>query len=246
MRFLKKNPQTISLRVLGGYTLFHYACQMGCLKITLALLHHKRDFLNHATIDGCTALHLACQNGHLDIVFVLLKKGAILESNAFFGNTPLHLACQNGHLKIAQTLLRYGSNPTLKNDEGNTPLHLACNCGQTNIIKMLLEECRLEIDVPGAYGNTPLMIACNSEVAQQNSNIFKLLLSKGASLKQTNIDGDTALDLAVINQNFTAVEEIRGFTKNKNFATKFFNPCIYSPVSKGKPILEVENYPNGV
>ncbi|MEU7582255.1 ankyrin repeat domain-containing protein [Streptomyces sp. NPDC041068] len=79
--------------------------------------------------DGTTALYAASVHGAADTVRVLLRAGALpdTESRGPTGGTPLCGAAAWGHLDTVRELLAHGADPNLREDggSGGSPLRWA-------------------------------------------------------------------------------------------------------------------------
>jgi ankyrin repeat protein len=129
-KLLLSKGANVNAQTKDGITTLHAATQKGCVKVIEALLEHNADVNCTVKTDigsECygTPLHIAAQNGHLEIVKVLLKFGAIIDSQDECGRTALHLASRAGHEQIVTALLKHGSDINMLSKDSCTPLHSA-------------------------------------------------------------------------------------------------------------------------
>lgn len=135
-----------------------------------------------------TALSAALENGHLELAEFLVSKGAD-------PNRGRILVCevQEGNARCVEWLLAAGA------DEGlSDALSCASSNGYLGMVELLLEHGadpnptdpdRLKYSGPV----TPLMCAAE----QGYERVVKILLEHGANPSITNVQGQTALDLAI-------------------------------------------------
>ena len=74
---------------------------------------------------GSTLLTLAASRGHSAAVWVLLDRGADVNSQSDTGGTALHHATFFGHAETVRILLARGADPEVTNNRGQTPLDVA-------------------------------------------------------------------------------------------------------------------------
>ena len=72
----------------------------------------------------------------------------------------------------------------------DSTLHWASSLNSIGVARLLLTS-GIDVDIRNLEGQTPLHIACNGI----NTQMIQLLLSEGASLKATDINGKTPRDL---------------------------------------------------
>lgn len=144
-----------------------------------------------------TPLTLGAKNGHTAVVCLLLSRGAKLkESPALFE------AVRGGHVSIVKMLLKHGDirdpRPAPLGDE--SLLMDAVSSGRLGVVKALLEggysaNFRLQHISDGQvfYESNPLLV---SAVCSGNLPLAKLLLSYGADVNATGMDGRTPLQWA--------------------------------------------------
>ncbi|XP_069765354.1 NF-kappa-B inhibitor beta-like [Narcine bancroftii] len=167
------------------------------------------DFLNLQNDMRQTALHLAVILGRPELIKKLVAAGANLLLQEKDGNTALHLACKEMALACVQALLfhhsshlKYSSfsDPSqfrqqlhFYNYQGFMPLHVAALLNDVQIVEYLLH---FEVDVNAkekCAGRTALHLG----VEQQNRQIVKLLLNRGADVHAQMYNSCTPICLAV-------------------------------------------------
>lgn len=144
------------------------------------------------TKDNGNVLAAAVRKGQKDMVAYLIEKGADVDTGNYLGS-PLCFTCKEGNLEIARMLIDNDAEIEYDSPFG-TPLIIATANGHSEIVKLLLEN-DADIDCRTFPANeTPLMIAATNG----NTEIARILIEKHASIDLTNVTGDDALTLAVI------------------------------------------------
>jgi len=133
------------------------------------------------------------------------------------GNTALNLLCQVTHYladlnpSLAEELIDAGANINQPNQSGKTPLMSFASVG--NEMKYGIAELLLDNDANITYvdqlGNTALIYAAGNADHMSGKKIVSLILEKDKStLDLVNNAGQTAMDLAIQQNNEAAVKEL--------------------------------------
>ncbi|GAV91111.1 cNMP_binding domain-containing protein/Ion_trans domain-containing protein/DUF3354 domain-containing protein/Ank_2 domain-containing protein [Cephalotus follicularis] len=144
---------------------------------------------NESDNNGRTALHIAACKGSENCVLLLLDYGADPNCRDSDGNVPLWEAILNGHEHVVILLVENGANIN-SGDVG----HFACTAAEQNSLNLLMEIDRYggDVTLPRSNGATALHIA----VCEDNTEIVKYLLSKGADIDKPDVHSWTPSDLA--------------------------------------------------
>ena len=144
-------------------------------------------------------------NGFTPLMYLIVKKqydyirqhidDLVINSSSENGWTALMLAVTRGNSHIIELLLEYGADVTAESDDGYTALSLAFNGKSDSIIDLLLKwKADINQETSGTNDDTILTSAI---INRNDTNMIKLILSKGANVNQENIHGYTPLITAI-------------------------------------------------
>lgn len=174
--------------------------------------------------DGQTPLHLASIAGHADIVTFLLDRGASIESRCFHDNTPLLAATRSARFLVMDRLLERGASPEARGRDRLNAMALAVSTKDRRCVEVLLRhsspatrrtnasigaavaahvgdlsilECLLEQAENGAEVKARHMLMISIALSQQNDDIMRLLIRKGADIDCVDHNGKGLLQAVV-------------------------------------------------
>lgn len=161
--------------------------------------------LNPSAFDPTT---LAINNGAaLDVVkFLLDQKGNDVNKITHDGRIYLHWAANKGNIELVDYLIKKGANINLEDTHDTTPLVFAANGGQNNVA--LFETFfKAGLDPKKKYKNnaTLLMLAIPND---KDLSLTNYLVSKGLSLKEVDVEGNTVFDYAARTGNITNLKTL--------------------------------------
>jgi uncharacterized protein len=177
---------------------------------------NKRDKEGDSPLPASFDSNLAKYPNENEMVFkALVKAGADLNSRNKDGRTILALAAWRGacdscepRLQLVRTLLASGADVNAQDAQKKTPLLLAVEGGygsNPNLFSTLVSTliaAGADVNLPDKDGETPLMGATGYTIARSNyggtPSVVQLLLKAGAKVNAKNINGDTALTVAVL------------------------------------------------
>jgi uncharacterized protein len=184
-----------AVRSSDGYTLLHYAAEIGDAKLVKFLVSKGAE-LNSTLQRGDTPLSTAISFGKKDVILALLDLG--VDPNYKLGE--LDYKRSHFHYYIIKTrkidkvvfdlFINKGADLESRDSFNETPLISAAGLdfSMTDTAKFLIKA-GADIKASGKGGTTPLMAA----VYIRNIDLIKTLLKAGAPVDQKNDDGNTAL-----------------------------------------------------
>ena len=175
------------------------------LKDVKKLVEADPAIVNIQNSDGETPLFVAVHEEHPEIVTYLIENGAdVNHKSTKDGWTVLHIACFLKNAEIVNILLDNNVDINVTSNTGATPLYLVCEHGSHNdmsidiIYDLILAAEELGvlaqyINKKEEHGYFPLYVACKNG----DNDIVELLLEKGANLDEKNEQRQTALIIAI-------------------------------------------------
>ncbi|XP_048251276.1 inversin-like [Haliotis rufescens] len=153
--------------------------------------------------DGYNILHFACIRGHLETVeFVLSLNEVDINRRGEGSKTPVMRAAELGHREVAGLLVSKGADVSLVDEDGYNTLHFACLGGHLETVEFVLSLNVVDINSRGLKSRTPVMWAA----MKGNSDVVKLLVSKGADVSLVDVDGGNILHFACLGGQLETVE----------------------------------------
>lgn len=213
---LENEPYVVKMQDFKGDTALHLMVSSDNANAVKWLLNNGAN-PKTPNKEGDTPLHLAASYGNVKVAQLLLAKGSDTEAvnklaNKPFnnstpfesytqtlfrlntnsqGNTSLHLAVLNGHHEMVELLLDHRASITAMNGMGSTPLKLAVITDKVAMAQLLLDKGAVDTinmgDIP------PL----HQAIDQDNFDMVKLLLERGANIEATDRDQNTPLQKTI-------------------------------------------------
>ncbi|MDR0403047.1 MAG: ankyrin repeat domain-containing protein [Treponema sp.] len=144
--------------------------------------------------DGYTVYHYAAQEGYSGYIEYLAGKRADVNAKNNSGAAPLHEAARNGQLYAMEQLVAAGADVNAQDAKGNTPMHLAIPLEQHRAAVSLLLNRGANPNLRDEHGEIPLQVVIT---LHRDYEIVEDLLLGGSEVSNRNIDGKTALYMAV-------------------------------------------------
>ena len=182
-----KIPQTVD-----GSTPFCMAAFRGHVEVCRLLMKY---FTDKNPLDR-GLLNAAASCGQLDVCNLLMENCVDKNDIDDCVRIPLHAAAFSGYEKIVGLFMANIVDKNLRDNEGrtfSTPLLTAIKGENLNVCKLLIEDYKVDVNIPDHSGMTPLHLA--SKMGQLE--ICKLLCKYMPDKNTLDSDGKTPLDLAV-------------------------------------------------
>jgi len=179
-------------------------------------IHQIRNLLEKGFPVDCSDLHgssslmWAASQGRERSVKFLVDCGAYINFQNSCGETPLFKAVENSHISIVQYLAQLGANVNIPNIDGVTPLHIACSMGVTDIVTLLVKYGAF-VHAEDDEGDTCLHYAVRE--GKEDVVLFIVIIAPQLA-NAANVDGETALDLAVDLNEWKIATILKPFTIN--------------------------------
>ena len=139
------------------------------------------------------------------------------------GESLIHFAAELDENHIIRFIIENGADVNTKSAYGmETPIHRATMSGNQEIVR-LLWGCGADINAPRNGGETPLMIATKN----LDLSMVYLLIRLGADVKVTDLNGQSASDLAIAH----GANEIFDMLRDREAGVEF-------PMIKGFPYFK--------
>lgn len=188
------------------------ACETDNLEMLIeALATNPVDTLS--SLQAYTPLMVAANRGALKLVNHLLSVGANINAQSEGGFTALMLAIigynemnrlrklehdsSDPSMEVIKALIAAGADVNIATDGGNTAIQEAALQGNVAITKLLIEK-GANVNAVNQWNETPLFI-CG--LAKGSAEVAQLLLDAGADKTMKDVDGKTAVDMALQNTN---------------------------------------------
>ena len=195
-------------------------------------------------------LNEIAQHGNIEAFYSLIIREdvRILEDidELPFVDTPLHIAASAGspeHVQFAMEMMRLKPSFARKlNLNGYSPIHLALQERHTQMARRLLQVDGDLVRVKGKEGRTPLhdVAAAAAATEQHLDLLFKFLSYCPNSIEDVTIQNQTALHIALENNNLGAFKLLVGWVREN----KSENAILNWQDENGNTILHVAVYNN--
>ncbi|KAJ3215493.1 hypothetical protein HDU67_000351 [Dinochytrium kinnereticum] len=168
------------------------------------LSHYHGDFEGPNGEHRQTALMIAAKKGKVEACRALLQTRKVsIGARDATGLTALHIASGCNKPEIIQLLLEAGADPEIRTDKGLTCLAMAASHGAADCIPILGRVANLEAKCTDKE-LTPLGMA----IVRGHSTAIPPLLECGASLTNLEVNGITAVTLALSSHSWKELELI--------------------------------------
>ncbi|WP_341748488.1 ankyrin repeat domain-containing protein [Candidatus Tisiphia endosymbiont of Dascillus cervinus] len=186
------------IRATDGTSPMYVAMQKKQIAVVKELLARGAD-VNIPSEEGWYLWHGLSYQGFLDIMQLLfLKNPDINLKTADAGQyTALWLASQQGHIETVKWLAELGADVNIaRQRDGTTALQTAIVNNHLPVIKVLVEECKADINKTNLDGASPLYYSLGYWHQAYKLAITKFLLEHNANIHAKTIFGDQPIHRA--------------------------------------------------
>ncbi|KAJ1400806.1 PGG domain [Sesbania bispinosa] len=158
-------------------------------------------------------MKIAAQEGDINLLYTLIQEDPyVLEriDSIPFVETPLHIAASFGNLQFATEIMRLKPFAWKLNQQGFSPIHLAMDHGQKRMVLRFVDMDNNLVRVKGREGFTPLHFASQTGDIDLLSNFLSACPD---SIEDVTVRSETALHIAVKNQQYKALQVLVGWLK---------------------------------
>lgn len=182
-------------------------CLMGRLHTSLMVATIAASACSISEPSICTAV----KKGNVTQVEKLLNEGADPNTSCGSKNAEpvIVTAADRGHVEVAARLIARGAHVNARKQvSGSTALSRAacsdaCRPVRARMVRLLLQA-GADPNARDFHQNTPLMLACIA--SPPNTEVIRLLILAGAEVNAKNSMGDSALAMAVSEDNMELVK----------------------------------------
>jgi ankyrin repeat protein len=153
-----------------------------------------------AMLAGCSepdrpsiTLYLAVQRGDLDQLERHIYWQTEIDAELPNGQYPLHVAAEKGRIIMVKRLLEHGVEIDRTTSEGDTALDLSVLSGRIEIAEILLAQ--------GATLDASALLLKGAAAGITDRDSVRFLVAQGAGFEQRDDNGDTALLIAIRQDN---------------------------------------------
>ncbi|KAJ3102793.1 hypothetical protein HDU96_009519 [Phlyctochytrium bullatum] len=187
------NPGPTNLR--SEPPLFH-ALEDGNHQILRLLLERGADVTRRSMFRE-SVLHRAITIHNHEALKLLLQFGADIETRDAEELTPLGFAAQFGQDECVRVLLDAGADVEALRNGDESVLYVACQDGYTSTVQLLIDR-GASVNTPARSRRHSALFACVCRETLDNVEFTKILLEAGANVDWVNVEGMTALHVAMI------------------------------------------------
>ena len=170
-------------------------------------------------IGGCSApdkpsiaLYLAVQRGDLDQlerhIYWKTDINAVLPN----GQYPLQVAARKGRIVMVKTLLRHGADINSRSSDDESAVDLAILNGRTQIAELLIDE--------GATMDASALLIKAARIGVTDRDTTRFLVERGADTEYRDDNGDTALLIAIRQDNHRFATHLVNLGADVNVKTR--------------------------
>jgi len=178
------------------------------------------ELLNRANAKDQTPLFAAVRNGHAAAVQALIEAKVDVNRAPDHEWSPLHLSIKQNHFKIFELLVEKADLNRVMFGTQMTPVALAAEDGRSDHLRVLIGKAPpVDLRMKNADERTPLMLA----IRRRHATAAKMLIAAldAKDLNAQDYNGETALHMAIANNDLELVEALITKGADVNLATRY-------------------------
>ncbi|XP_057313101.1 serine/threonine-protein phosphatase 6 regulatory ankyrin repeat subunit B-like isoform X3 [Hydractinia symbiolongicarpus] len=204
VKYLHESKASGSIKDRRNRTAIHVATETGNKQIIEMLIDKFHSDINQRSKDGSTLVHLAAKCGHADVALYFVKRGVPIQMPNKEGAVALHEAAKQGHVHVVRALISKGALTNTLTKDKYTPLHTAVRYGKHLVVQILLGIGASVNEQGGSKNETALHLA--AKLQRFSEQVVEMLIKSGARINEENMEGDTALHVAIKHRNYPVVK----------------------------------------
>ena len=212
----------------SGQTSLHIAAGEGYIDLCITLLSVFGADRNIQDYDQDTPLNNAIMTGNAKTVHILAHEcGCKSHIKGDWFKPLIHQVCINGStIMLKQLISNFGYDPTSIDQERNTLLHTAAQHEKYAMVDLLITAFGIHcpVDSRNIRNETPLHLACIAG----DTRMADILLSHKATINLRDIDNDTPLRKAFLQENNDVVSSVLyvlGFESSEVDSNLVYDVC---------------------
>lgn len=183
----------------GSWKKTPFSDGMRQLSMSRTEIPRVKDFSTSGTIVAKEAaiekiedsLHEAAWKGDLALVQTLLDRGVDVNTKGISQSTAMHIASARGNSAVVLMLLSKGADSDCRTNDGKTPLAYAVMNGHLDVMRILIEQCSVDIN-----SNTGRWTPLHGGAKYSRSAAVRMLTDAGANCRALDSDGKLPLHWA--------------------------------------------------
>lgn len=177
--------------------------------------YSKKELANDIDYDLSRALELSLKDQSKpeleeelkESIELKLRNDEIMKDNLSLSSLISQIKNKQFHPLIDSEIIKKVKDLNAKDEEGDTPLIYAVMSGFPIIVNQLISA-KANVNTPSVVGNTPLMHAA-MKTSPLTLVIIDVLIKAGADKSLKNLEGDTALRIAMASRNLEAIKLLK-------------------------------------
>jgi len=229
-----------------GKTLLYEPIKYGYVDLINTILKYGNETIGISIIDlrdkqGYIPLQYSIIFDNINIFELLLNYGSNINIKDNLGNTSLHNAIMKKNIILCKEILKKDFNLKLVNNIGESALHFACNYELFEIAELLIKK-GIDLNIYDNEFNLTALIYC---IILQNIQLIDLLLSNNIDVTIQDINGNTSLHHAILENTPKIINKLIPYFDNLNYVNingKTVAHLILTTLEENSAILDNINF----